>query len=110
MNFHELRILVNQIKRNMRCPICNGKYTDENIEVIGSINLEESFFHAYCPTCQDESCIHVDMHFDPLPDDLRMGWTPHMEHVSVNEVLDMHNFLKGFKGNFKDLFKHENPR
>ena len=108
MNFHELKIIVGQIKRTMRCPECDGKYTDETIEVIGSINQDESFFHAYCPNCEDESCIHVDNGPEPLCEEhARLGNAPRMEHISSNEVLDMHNFLKSFGGNFDEMFKEE---
>ncbi len=109
MNFHELKIIVGQIKRSMRCPVCNGKYTDETIDVIGSINQDESFFHAFCPNCEDASCIHVncDLESVPMGSDIRLGSAPRMEHISSNEVLDMYNFLKGFGGNFEGIFKEE---
>ncbi len=111
MNFHELRIIVSQIKKIMRCPECNGKYTDENIDILGSINYDESFFHVYCPDCDDESCIHVDMHMEPMNNgELRLGTAPRMERISSNEVLDMHNFLKGFSGSFSEMFKQEDKK
>lgn len=109
MNFHDLRIIVSRIKRTMRCPLCNGKYSDATIEVIGSINQDESFFHAYCPNCEDESCIHVNCACDFISpgNDIRLGLAPRMEHISSNEVLDMRNFLKDFQGNFEEMFKEE---
>ena len=38
---------------------------------------------------------------------IRLGSAPRMEQISSNEVLDMHNFLKEFKGNFNDVFHQE---
>ena len=111
MNFQELKIIVSQIKKTMRCPECNGRYTDETIEVIGSINQDESYFHAFCPNCEDESCIHVDCRPELFCEDhARLGNAPRMEHISSNEVLDMHNFLKSFGGNFEQVFKEEKPK
>ncbi|MFA4814683.1 MAG: hypothetical protein WC924_03410 [Candidatus Gracilibacteria bacterium] len=107
MNFHDLRIIVGQIKKTMRCQKCDGKYGDIDIEVIGSLNCDESFFQAFCPDCETESVIHVNMQVEPLPGEfpVRLGTAPRMEHISSNEVLDMHNFLKSFNGSFNDMFR-----
>jgi len=109
MNFHDLKIIVGQIKKTMRCQKCAGKYGDIDIEVIGSLNCDESFFHAFCPECETESVIHVNMQIEPMEGDMpiRLGTAPRMEHITSNEVLDMHNFLKGFNGNFNDMFQQE---
>ena len=39
--------------------------------------------------------------FEILPPFKKLGTAPRMENISVNEVLDVHNFLKDFKGDFK---------
>ncbi len=110
MNFHDLRIIVGQIKKTMNCPKCNGKYSDIDIEVIGSVGEDQTFFHAFCPDCDTESVIHVNLQIEAMDDDpVRLGTAPRMEHISSNEVLDMHNFLKSFNGNFGDMFKEKNP-
>lgn len=115
MNFHDLRIIVSQIKRTLKCPECNGKYTDEDIEVIGHLDHEQSFFHAYCPECELQALIHVNLQIEPLSSTqcencaprFRLGTAPRMGHVSVDEVLDMSNFLKSFNGDFTRMFKKE---
>lgn len=121
MNFHDLRSIVNQIKKTMKCLKCNGKYSDIDIDVIGSLGNEQIFFHAFCPECDAESVIHVNMELEYCclehaaemrkslahPGKVRLGSAPRIEHISTNEVLDMHNFLKGFNGNFSDMFKKE---
>ena len=108
MNFHDLRVIVGQIKKTIACPKCKGKYTDEDIELIGSLGDEQTFFHADCNKCESESIINVSIQFD-YPDftDMpkKLGSAPRMGHISANEVLDMHNFLKDFNGNFVDMFK-----
>jgi hypothetical protein len=110
MNFHDLRIIVSQIKRTMKCPDCKTRYTDEDIEIIGSLGDEQVFFHAWCIHCETQSVINVQI--DPswfnCPEP-HLGNAPRMGHVSSNEVLDMHNFLKEFNGDFTQLFDKE-PR
>lgn len=109
MNFRDLRIIVKQIRENVACPKCQGKYTEEDIEIIGNLGDEHTFFYAICPECDSESVINVALHFEDelpmtLPNLTRLGSSPRMAGISMNEVLDMHNFLKGFSGDFAQLF------
>ncbi len=109
MNFQDLRIIVGQIKKNVTCPKCKAHYTDEDIEIIGALADEQHFFHASCEKCETESVINVTLHFDGndmmLPNLKKLGSAPRMGHISSNEVLDMHNFLKQFDGDFDKIFK-----
>lgn len=109
MNFRDLRIIVNQIKRSLKCPSCNAKYTDEDIEVVGHImGGEESIFHAFCPECEVDALVHVNLQIEPFP--AKLGTAPRMGNISTNEILDLHNFLSSFDGNFSNVFKKEiNP-
>jgi hypothetical protein len=108
MNFQDLKTIVSQIKKTMPCPKCNARYMDMDIEVIGSLGYDETFFHVFCPECDTESVIHVNLQCEHLPEEgsVRLGTAPRMEYISSNEVLDMHNFLKDFKGNFATMFKN----
>ncbi|MFA6024262.1 MAG: hypothetical protein WC777_03545 [Candidatus Gracilibacteria bacterium] len=115
MNFHDLKAIVGQIKRGMRCQTCNGKYTDFDVDIIGITSCEESFFQVFCPNCNMEAVIHVHTDIAGVPYDeedmpIRLGSAPRMEYISSNEVLDMHNFLKNFSGSFDEIFKekHQN--
>ncbi len=115
MNFQDLRIIIGQIKKNVSCPKCKGKYKDADIEVIGSLGDEQNFFHAICSKCQSESIINVAIQFDSdglvvAPNLKKLGAAPRMEQISSNEVLDMHNFLKAFDGDFSELFKKKEKR
>lgn len=111
MNFHDLRIIVSQIKKTIFCAKCKGHYHDEDIEVIGSLGDEQIFMHASCAECETETVINVALHmegdFEILPPFKKLGTAPRMENISVNEVLDVHNFLKDFKGDFKEIFENQ---
>jgi hypothetical protein len=88
---------------------CKKKYIDEEIEIIGTPDGEQYYFHAFCEECESESIIHVSVEPDPayvakLP---KLGAAPRLGQISQNEILDMHNFLKKFDGNFETLFKKQ---
>ena len=106
MNFHDLRIIVGQIKKSIACPKCKATYHDEDIEVIGNLSEEHSFFHAACGECNSESVINVTLEYPEHDHALtlpKLGSAPRLGNISVNDVLDMRNFLKSFKGDFKEL-------
>lgn len=109
MNFQDLRIIVGQIKKNVTCPKCKAHYNDEDIEIIGGLADEQHFFHASCHKCEAESVINVSLAFDDntasIPGLAKLGTAPRMGHISADEVLDMHNFLKQFDGDFNKIFK-----
>ncbi len=108
MNFQELKIIVGQIKKTMPCPKCGLKFTDEDIDYIGSVCCDQGYLSAICHECSSELVVSVNFNTHPetLPMfDGKLGTAPRMGVVSVNEVLDMQNFLKEFKGDFKEIFK-----
>ena len=115
MNFQDLKIIVGQIKKRIHCPKCKGSYTDEAIEMIGNLGDEQTFFYAYCTTCELEAvinvCIHNDHEGNPYVDEMispkveKLGSAPRGGNISTNEVLDMHNYSKEFDGDFSKLFK-----
>ncbi len=114
MNFHDLRIIVSQIKRNIRCPKCESKFIDDDIEIIGALGEDQIFVHSCCHECDAEAMINVtlqmghDHDHETLPHfNKKLGMAPRMGIVNTNEVLDVHNFLKNFKGDFKTLFQTE---
>lgn len=107
MNIQELRIIVGQIKQNVSCPKCKHNYNDEDLNLIGSLNEDSTFFHAFCSKCPAEAVINVSVNVDTLDNP---SWPESIEaplthSIELNEVLDMHNFLDQFDGDFNTLFK-----
>ena len=111
MNFKELKIIIKQIQTSIPCPECNKCYTDEDIEIIGHLGMDQTFFHAFCEECELESIVNVTLqhencdhdHLSMLPE-LFDGRLHNFTKVDMNSALDMKNFLKDFKGDFKSLF------
>jgi hypothetical protein len=111
MNFKELKIVVKQIKDTIKCQTCKKRYTDESIEVLGTPDGTQYYFAALCSKCKTDSMIHATLENElkpppGLPKNLeKLGSSPRIGQISQNEVLDMHNFLKAFDGNFEAIFK-----
>lgn len=111
MNFHDLKIIVGQLKKSISCHKCGKKYNDEDLELIGGVGDMHTFFHAECSKCETQSmidvslsCEHQDIHPESLP---KLGTSPRMGNIQPDEVLDICNFLKEFEGDFVSLFKTE---
>lgn len=116
MNFKDLSIIVHQIKKNIPCPKCQESYSEEDITFIGSLWDEFTFFHAHCFQCEAESIINVNLQMDHQkmvlpkekePSKKRLGNAPRKGKVSTNDILDVHNFLQNFDGDFENLFRQE---
>jgi hypothetical protein len=108
MNFHDLRIVMGYLKKGTRCADCKGRFTDDDLEIIGALGDEQLLVNTWCPRCEIEALVtvHIDAQWLYGPDP-ELGSAPRMGHVSANEVLDMRNFLKSFNGDFDQMFKQE---
>jgi len=68
------------------------------------------FFSAFCSSCKTKSLVAVivkDMKPPKLVTDLaeeELSGFAEREEVTADEVIDMHNFLKSYNGDFSDLF------
>jgi hypothetical protein len=100
MNFEDLRKLIEDIKKTIACRECDGKLNDENIRIIGTV-FNEGFFHGRCPECNHDMIINVIFTKTARP---HRSLKKEMKLVTKNDILDMHNFLRAFNGDFISLF------
>jgi hypothetical protein len=79
---------------------------NQDIDIIGSVDGVHHFFQTHCPKCNISALLQVTIE-DITPNGQlpRLGTAPRMECIHHNDVLDMHNFLKTFEGDFSSLFK-----
>ncbi|MBU2523779.1 hypothetical protein KKG71_01125 [Patescibacteria group bacterium] len=108
MNLKLLKEVIVHIKKTMKCPHCKTTFRDNNMHIIGTLP-DEAFFQLYCPKCKANLLLHtaVETHRK------HRKITTQKHHsiiepdtISKDEVLDMHNFLKTFDGNFNSAFKN----
>lgn len=101
--------LLKQIIGSYRCKICCQGYRRELVRV--AARYEELWIVSVrCGRCRNTQLFYVQMR-DGEEDTLLENLTPRDEErqedlppISTDEILDMHQFLRGFDGDFRRLF------
>ncbi|HRY91207.1 MAG TPA: hypothetical protein P5229_02595 [Candidatus Gracilibacteria bacterium] len=105
MNYIDLKAIIKHLKKNLPCGQCGKKFPDEGINLISALN-DETLFHFKCPFCQNQLIAQVSIvEQDRKAQKLNVK-TKKAESLSPNDVLDIHNFLDQFDGDFKTLFSN----
>lgn len=101
--------LIKRLMASIKCGVCGQRYEVDNINVLG--HQEDLWFlSASCPACHTRCLVAAVIREDRLPEvttDLTKAELDRFRNVSrvtTDDVLDMHNFLKGFDGDFSQLF------
>jgi transcription elongation factor Elf1 len=105
-----MKTSLDHLKPLMRCPVCNKKYAPAK-----ALLLEEqenhSVLHMTCPACGVSTVVFVSASQWGV---VSMGVLTDLEGtearnlfrneaISTDQVIEMHNFLKEFKGSAKDF-------
>lgn len=111
MNSYQLQELIKNIQTMMRCPSCGASYGADNIHFLGKLDMA-ALIQLDCQHCSlpvmatiivsDKQQPQTKLLSDISRDDLKNPG-PRVP-VSTDEVVDVHQFLKGFDGNFESLF------
>ncbi len=108
MNSYQLQELIKNIQTMMRCPSCGAKYTADQINFLGQLDMA-ALIQLDCGSCglpvmatiivsdknQSKQKLFSDVSED---EDLQS------EPVITDDVVDIHSFLKEFDGNFENIF------
>lgn len=105
MNLFELRIVLRQLRHELKCPSCKALYSERKIEVVGTTN-SSGLFIANCKECSESIIVNVyiERKHRRISAHRRNYWKLG-NSVSADEVLDMHNFLKQYNGDLRELIK-----
>lgn len=105
MNYTELKEIVKQLKKMVPCNVCHKKFMNEDLQVLSTYH-NEGLFHFYCHNCKNQLVVHVSIVVQNDEKTANFNIKTHTgDLINPNEVLDMHNFLNQFNGDFKQLFK-----
>jgi len=88
-NLHEI---IEQIQKDLTCPVCGRKYE------IGEIRLRGLFDHTLIV-----QTVCVNHHLTLFMTTYRKQEKP--QPIASDEILDLHRNLKNFDGDFKKLWK-----
>lgn len=104
--------LVKRLIASVKCDSCGQHYEEDNIAVMEHSD-ELWFLMIRCSSCQAKCLVAALISEDKAAEvitDLTEAERDKFERVdgvSVDDMLDMHNYLKGFNGNFLRLLRHQ---
>lgn len=115
MSFKLLKKLIAHLKKAYRCPGCKSFFPDDSIYTLATTpdccdKTCAGLFYLICPTCPTQAFVFVEVSHPTLADlkkeFIRIRTKP-AGNISINEVLDMRNFLRSWQGDVKELFAKE---
>lgn len=105
MNYIDFKQIMRHLKKNLPCSTCGKKFPDEGINLISSLN-NSLLFHFTCPQCKNELVAEVSIiEQTQAVNRLNINTKP-AESIKPNDVLDIHDFLNSFDGDFIKLFSN----
>ena len=103
MNFNELKQIILQIQKTIPCKDCGRAFPDSNVHIIGTV-MNEGFLAAHCDHCKNKTLLSVFFKANRVSKKGDPKLIHDIRTIHPDEVLDMHNFLKDFDGDFSRLF------
>lgn len=99
----EFRELIEMVKESLYCQVCGQGFDDNKVELAG-YNGNALYFHAYCDKGHVPSNSLIKAVAPATPALAEFVTKLHGEPMRTDDVLDLKNYLKGFKGDFEQLF------
>jgi len=101
--------LVKKLVASVKCSVCGQRYEADNIDVLGH---EEDlwFLRVSCPACNTHCLVAAIIREDRVPEvitdltEAELDRFRNMDWLTPDDVLDMHDFLTDFDGDFSRLF------
>lgn len=96
----------------IKCGVCGQRYEGENVKLLGHYG-DLWFLSVYCSACQSQGLVAAVIKEGKLPElitDLteeEYDKFREIDEVSSNDLLDIHNFLRDFDGDFSYIFSKE---
>ncbi len=100
--------LIKKLMTSMKCEECGQNYEAYNVDVLG--HREDMWFlRVHCATCHTQCLVAAVVREEKASqevNDLTDAEVDEgqLETIKVDDVLDMHNFLIDFDGDFSQLF------
>jgi hypothetical protein len=103
---------VRQLIANIKCVVCSQRYAENDVFIMGR-QEDVWMLMVSCSHCQTQGIIlamvkedeQVEVITDLTPEELEK--IEGMPSIDVDDVLDVHRFLRDFDGDFRELFKED---
>ena len=103
---------IKNMMASAKCTDCGQPYEIDNIEVLGH-HEDMWFISVYCVACRAQYLVTAVIEGETAPETItdlsaaELEKFRDVESLKLDEVLDMHSFLKKFDGDFSRLFSEE---
>jgi len=101
--------LIKRLMASIKCGVCRHRYEVDNINVL-SHDQDLWFLSAICPSCHTRCLIAAIVREGKAPEiitdltEAELSRFRNAAKLTADDVLDMHDFLKNFDGDFSRLF------
>jgi hypothetical protein len=110
MNFRVLKEIIVTLKEKIKCEACGKRFSNKEINIVDT-EEQKATLKCNCSKCNMQTIIDISLVNQEELADMRdhqglQVRAETMNTISDDDILDVKNFLKNFKGDFKTLFKH----
>ncbi|MFQ5925237.1 MAG: hypothetical protein ACE5IE_04505 [Dehalococcoidia bacterium] len=103
---------IKRLITTIKCGVCGHHYEGSNVRILGHHD-DLWFLSVFCPACRSQGLMAAVLKEGRLPE-LVTDLTEEeyarfcsLVAVGADDVLDVHNFLRDFDGDFSRLFSEE---
>ena len=95
--------LIKRFMTSIKCSACGQRYEVNNVKVLD--HQEDLWFLSVsCSACQTQCLVAAVIKESKAPEVITDLAEAEWDKLTADEMLDMHSFLKGFDGDFSQLF------
>ncbi|GAI18948.1 unnamed protein product [marine sediment metagenome] len=102
--------LIKRLIASIKCNVCGQHYEVDNIKVLDH-HQDLWFLSVFCSACYTRYLVAAVIKQDRVPEvvtdltEIELDKFKNVDRLTTDELLDMHNFLKNFDGDFSRLFR-----
>lgn len=113
MPFKLLKKVILHLRKTAKCPSCGGSFTENNILILATAAQLKGdgfsgLFVAECSKCDTQSFVVAQAQNATAKNEdelINLQTSQSKRNISANDILDMHNLLKDYRGDLSELLK-----
>ena len=103
---------IKRLMTSMKCATCGQHYSIDSVNVLGH-EEELWFLRAVCSACNTQCLVAAVIKESNVSEDavdlteVELDRFKNVDKITADDLLDIHDFLKEFDGNFSQLFSQK---